>query len=833
MRPGLPTGTVTFLFTDIEESTRLLHELGAESYSAALAEHRRVLRAAFARHGGVEVDTQGDAFFVAFSAAANGLAAASEAQQGLAAGPIRVRMGLHTGTPHLGPEGYVGAEVHLGARIAAAGHGGQVLISKETRRLVGDMLELTDQGEHRLKDFADPVAIFQLGDDRFPPLKTISNTNLPRPASSFVGRDREVSDIAALLRNGARLLTLTGPGGTGKTRLSIEAATELIPAFKAGVFWVPLASLRDHTLVSDMISHTLGAKDGLVDHIGEREMLLLIDNLEQVIGAAPELATLVESCPNLRVLTTSRELLRVRGEVEYAVPPLAQPEAVELFSTRSRLPADGTIEVLCRRLENLPLAVELAAARASVLSPKQILERLSGRLDLLKGGRDADPRQQTLRATIEWSYDLLALEEKDLFCSLAVFAGGATLEAAERVVDANLDTLQALVDKSLVRHSGDRFWMLETIREFAIERLEASGEADALRRRHVDYFLALAEEAEPNLRSAEPKAWLERLGPENDNLRAALDRLEMWADEDGASRLSGALDEFWCPRMEHPEGRRHLEAALRIGKSQTPARLKALIAAAHLTRDDSEPAAGAILAEEALSLAHDLSDQRGTGSATLWLGACVADEGDFDQARQLFDEAARLLDDVGEHLNALFARRLLAWMYYELGERGRARALHEANLVRARELGSRDLEASILGALSEYAVEDGRINDAVSLVAAAIRIGLDLGNHGGIANDLCKGASTLAATGGSEPAVQMVASTAAWHEEIGGKPLPYLAELNERTLNSSRSQLGDTAFAMAWEAGKRMTLETAAAMALDALDRFGERIGDTSGRHDA
>src|SRR6266508_2212378 len=371
VRRELPSGTVTFLFTDIEGSTKLLNQLGPQAYAEALREHRRALREAFARHGGVEVDTQGDAFFVAFPTAPGALDAAREAQEAVAQGPVRVRMGLHTGTPHLAEEGYVGQDVHKGARIAAAGHGGQVLLSKETSDLVGPLV--TDLGEHRLKDFEQPVWIFQLGTERFPPLKTISNTNLPRPASSFVGRDKEVEEVGRLLQDGARLLTLTGPSGSGKTRLAIEAAAELVPEFKAGVFWVGLAPVRDPALVPEMIGRTLGAKDGVAFHIREREMLLVLDNLEQVVEAAPELSSLVEECPHLRVLVTSRELLRVRGEVEYPVPPLARPEAVELFCARSRLEPAETIAELCGRLANLPLAVELAAARTRVLSSRQLL----------------------------------------------------------------------------------------------------------------------------------------------------------------------------------------------------------------------------------------------------------------------------------------------------------------------------------------------------------------------------------------------------------------------------------------------------------------------------
>ena len=436
MRSDLPTGTVTFLFTDVEGSTRLLRELGEEAYAEALAEHRRIVREACVAADGVEVDTQGDAFFFAFPTAQGAVGAAQAMTEALAAGSIQLRIGLHTGTPLVTDEGYVGDDVHLAARVAAAGHGGQVVLSRATRAHL-DGVALTDLGEHRLKDIEGAVAIFQLGDLSFPPLKTISNTNLPRPASSFVGREQELEDVVARIEEGARLLTLTGPGGSGKTRLALEAASIMVPKYRAGVFWVGLAALRDPSLVIEQIAQTLGAKDELAAHIGEREMLLLIDNLEQVVEAAPELSRLLQACPNLNLLCTSRELLRVQGEVEYEVPPLASREAVSLFCERSRLEPSDEIAKLCARVDNLPLAVELAAARAKALSPAQILDRLTSSLDLLRGGRDADPRQQTLRATIGWSYDLLSEDEQRRFRTLSVFAGGCTLEAAEEVADAH------------------------------------------------------------------------------------------------------------------------------------------------------------------------------------------------------------------------------------------------------------------------------------------------------------------------------------------------------------------------------------------------------------
>ena len=372
MRSDLPIGTVTFLFTDVEGSTKLLHELGAEHYAQALAEHRRVVREACTARGGVEVDTQGDAFFLAFPSAVEAVTVAQAITDALAEAQIHLRVGVHTGTPLVTEEGYVGDDVHFAARLAGSAHGGQVVLSQATRELV-DRAAVTDLGEHRLKDIDGAVSIYQLGDESFPPLKTISNTNLPRPASSFVGRESELSEVLAMFKRGTRLLTLTGPGGSGKTRLAIEAAATLVPSCKAGVFWVGLASLRESSLVTEQIAQTLGAKDGLADHIGEREMLLLLDNLEQVIDAAPALSGLVQACPNLTLFCTSRELLRVQGEVEYAVPPLASSDAVTLFCERSGLAISDEITELCARLDDLPLAVELAAPARRPSLPRRYL----------------------------------------------------------------------------------------------------------------------------------------------------------------------------------------------------------------------------------------------------------------------------------------------------------------------------------------------------------------------------------------------------------------------------------------------------------------------------
>ena len=579
MRDDLPSGTVTFLFSDVEGSTKLLHSLGAEAYADALAEHRRVIREACGAEGGVEVDTQGDAFFFAFPTASGALTAAAVLTESLALGPIYVRVGLHTGQPLVTDEGYVGDDVHFAARVGASAHGGQVVLSDATRALV-DGVALTDLGEHRLKDIEGAVSIYQLGPKTFPPLKTISNTNLPRPASSFVGREHEISAVLAKIESGARLLTLTGPGGSGKTRLAVEAAATLVPSYKAGVFWVGLASLREASLVMDTIAQTLGAKDNLAEHIAEREMLLLLDNLEQVIEAAPALSGLVQACPNLTLFCTSRELLRVQGEVEFAVPPLATSEAVSLFCERSALEPTDEIAELCAHLDDLPLGVELAAARTKALSPAQILERLSDRLDLLKGGRDADARQQTLRATIAWSYDLLSEEEQRVFLALSVFVGGCTLEAGEEVAEADLDSLQSLVEKSLLRFTSERYWMLETIREFAAEQLAPSAEAERLARRHLAYYFALAEDVDEHRKVGEYE--LGRIEEERDNLRSAFDTA-LALDPEQALELAGRLGLYWNRRGLYREGRQRLAAALAAAPAaRASARARALSEAGNL-----------------------------------------------------------------------------------------------------------------------------------------------------------------------------------------------------------------------------------------------------------
>ncbi|MCY7303259.1 MAG: adenylate/guanylate cyclase domain-containing protein, partial [Thermoleophilia bacterium] len=539
MRSDLPTGTVTFLFTDIEGSTRLLRELGSDHYAAALAEHRRALRTVFTAHAGVEVDTQGDAFFVAFPTAREAVAAAVSGQEVLASGPITVRMGLHTGAPMATAEGYVGIDVQRGARVGALAHGGQIIISSTTAALVEDQPQ-RDLGRHRLKDFDAPVHLFQVGIVEFPPLRTPGAVDLPTPATPFLGREQELFEAATLwLERDPRALTIIGPGGTGKTRFSIELGRFLAEEADGGTVFVPLAPVRDPALVVPLIAGALGASGdsptAIATRVGDRRTHVVLDNLEQLLpSAARPLADLLAAAPALRLITTSREPVRIAGESEYDLAPMGELDAVSLFleraqAVRSDIADSPAVHELILRLDGLPLAIELAAARVKLLGPEQLLDRIAQRLDLLKGGRDVDERHATLRATIAWSYDLLTEEEQQLFARLAVFRGGCTLDAAEAVCEADLDTLASLLDKSLVRRRTDadgeeRFWMLETIREFARERLDSTDEEDALRRKQADRMLELSERAGTRAIVDRPRSWnFDLVAPEIDNVRAVLE----------------------------------------------------------------------------------------------------------------------------------------------------------------------------------------------------------------------------------------------------------------------------------------------------------------------
>jgi predicted ATPase/class 3 adenylate cyclase len=805
-RDDLPSGTVTFLFTDVEGSTKLLQELGAAAYAEALAEHRRVLRDAFSEHGGVEVDTQGDAFFVAFPTAAGAVAAAARGQAELSAGAIRVRMGVHTGTPHLTLEGYVGEDVHEAARIAAAGHGGQVLLSRRTRELIAD--EFADLGEHRLKDIAAPVSIFQLGTGEFPPLKTISNTNLPRPASSFVGRESEVTDVLSLLRGGTRLLTLTGPGGSGKTRLAIEAAAELVPEVKAGVFWVGLAPVRDESLVVETIAQILGATDDLAEHIGERELLLLLDNLEQVIDAAPALASLVEQCRNLRLLVTSRERLRVRGEHEYQVGALARRDAAELFCSRARTEPDPTVDELCRALDDQPLALELAAARATVLSPAQILERLSNRLDLLEGGRDAEPRQRTLRATMEWSHGLLSAEEQRLFGRLAIFSGGCTLDAAAEVTEAHLDSLQSLVNKSLLRRTDARFWMLETIREYAAERLEESGEAAELRRRRASYFRELAQRLAGALRAGEPEEGpVSLLASEIDNLRTVVDHALDTRDIETVREITASLPMYWIVRGFYAEGRAWLDRALALVDDEDDTRRRLLSALGMIAYAQGDHTVAVQASDEAAELATRL------GGATERLellkehAFAALRKGDLDAAETVFRERLAAAIAVDNGVATSSCRLNLAYIARRTQDLDRSEALLADNLPFVRSKGQTRCEANTLAAIAETTLGAGRPQEAAEDALLGAALALEIGDKPLAAFCLDLLAASAAAGGDIRRAATILAATEAARTAMDAE----LDDEEEAVRAKALASIGDRTPLVdaAWQEGTALDLASA------------------------
>ena len=718
-----PYGKVTLVFTDIEGSTRLLRELGQDAYREALGEHRRLVREAFRL--GYEVDYEGDAFFYAFASAGEAMRAVAEAQRALAGGVIRIRVGVHTGEPGIDPPKYVGEDVHLAARVMSAGHGGQVVVSQTTAELVKD--ELSELGEHRLKDFDEPVSLFQLGNGSFPPLKTISTTNLPRPASSFVGRERDVAEVASLLRDGGRLITLTGPGGSGKTRLAIESAAELVPEFKAGVFWVGLASLRDPALVMEAIAQALGARGDLAEHIGEREMLLLVDNLEQVVEAAPELAALLEACPSLALLVTSRELLRVRGEVSHQVLPLATSDAVELFCARAGVEPSAAVEQLSRRLDNMPLALELAAARVQLLSVEQILERLSQRLDLFQGGRDADARQRTLRSTIEWSYELLTPAEQRLFACLAVFAGGCTLEAAATIADADLDTMQSLVEKSLVRRTDEHFWMLETIRDYAAERLEELREASELRERHAAYFFDVARRVDRELRGPDQEAWMERVARQHVNFAAAMTFYVDRGPAESALWMAAGLARYWTRRGAIAEGRALVDRALARASAAPPiVRANGLWAAAYLAfmQDDFERERA--LHGEAIDLFEKAGDSRGKLLSEIefgWMELALGQKGD---ARRKADEAVAAARAMGDEWLLAFALQLRGGVLIDLGELEAATREYSECIATFEAIGDRRSVVAASSTLGWIALLGEEYEEAVSLLQTAVaRSGAD------------------------------------------------------------------------------------------------------------
>jgi predicted ATPase len=814
----LPGGTVTFLFTDVEGSTRLLDELGTEAYAEALAQHRRLLRQTFALQGGAEVDTQGDAFFYVFSTAPAAVEAAQEAQQALSSGPIRVRIGVHTGTPRLTEEGYVGPDVHRAARIAASGHGGQVLVSASTASLV-PALALHDLGEHRLKDLSAGERIYQLGPGDFPPLKTLYQTNLPVPATSFLGRTSELAAVAKLLaREHVRLVTLTGPAGTGKTRLALQAAGLAAEAYPDGVWWVPLAALREAELVLPAAAQALGARSTLAEHVGDRRMLILFDNFEQVIEAAADVGELLSLCPQLDVLVTSREPLHLGAEQEYAVPPFVPAEGIAFFAAKARavkpdFDVNGAVPEICRRLDDLPLALELAAARVKALSPKQILERLERRLPLLTGGtRDLPERQRTLKAAIDWSYDLLTEAEQYVFRRLAVFVGGCTLDAAEVVAGADVDTLHSLVDKSLLRWSSERYWMLESIREYAADRLNESGDADDMRKRHADHFAELVGSAGLSL-EPEGEQQYGSVRQELDNVRAAID-WGLEANPEFGLRLTAALDGFWAV-MDPSEGMRRLDLLL-TKVPNAPAELRARAFRAY--GSSANPAGDDELAErcyeKSLEAYREVGDGRGVAAMLLRLGMSAFYRGDNERAGELAAESLVLSREVGYAPAESQALGLAGEVEYAKGNREAGAELIEQSAKLAGDISFPWWRSRMLRKLVDCLLELGRTSEAEASAQESLRIMDEIGDRQMMVFALARLARIAAETGreeragllwGAIEAEEERSRMGAWAKERDRLGAPVLAHSGFE-------------FAREREKGRKMALEDAVGLALDETD---------------
>src|SRR3954454_1149848 len=744
MRQDLPTGTVTFLFTDVEGSTRLLRQFGPERYAEALADHRRVLRDAFVAEGGVEVDTQGDAFFVAFPTAAGASASARVGQRALSSGPIAVRMGLHTGTPTVAAEGYVGIDVHRAARVAALAHGGQVIVSASTAALLEDE-PLRDLGRHRLKDFDAPVRLFQLGVAEFPPLRTPGAVDLPTPATHFLGRERELFDAASLwLDRDPRLLTIIGPGGTGKTRFSIELARFLAEEADGGTVFVPLAPVRAAALVVPLMAERLGASGddaaAIATRIGEKQTHVVLDNLEQLLpDAARPLAALLAAAPALRIVATSREPLRIAGESEFDLPPMDEGDAVTLFieraqAVRADVADSSAVHELIRRLDGLPLAIELAAARVKLLGPAQLLERIAQRLDLLKGGRDADERHATLRTTIAWSYALLDDDEQRPFARLAGVRGGCSPDAAEAVCAADIDTLASLLDKSLVRrrtdaNGGERFWMLETIREFARERLEASGEEDALRQLQSDWLLDLADRAGTRGTVGVAGKWdVDLVAPEVDNMRAVFD----WAAERDPERglaLAASLEGFWLVR-EPIEGASWLELLLaRAPDAEPELRAHALRALGGALQLSGEPERAAPCYQQSLELFIASGHEVQTANLRYRVAGNMVDRGETAAAWPLLEESLRTFRQLGLPRGEAQALGYLSEKAYGEGDLALAieRSLESAAI--AHELGWEWWEAGRLRGAATFERERGTLDAAEDHALRSLELSLGLGDR--------------------------------------------------------------------------------------------------------
>ncbi len=882
MRNDLPWGTVSLLLTDIEGSTRTLNRLGAARYAEALAAHRDIIRAACSAHGGAEVDTQGDAFFLAFPTLEGAVLAAVDAQRGLAShrwdegGTIRVRMGIHTGEPQRTEEGYVGMDVHAAARIASAGHGGQVLVSERSARAVGGNLKagvsLRDLGPLALKDLEAPEHVFQLVisdlPSDFPAPRSLQSrpNNLPTPLTAFVGRAELVSQIRdLLLMPQTRAVTLLGPGGTGKSRLALRVATEVLHSMEDGAFFIALAPITDHRRVVGEIARTLSVReqqgqaliDTLIAELREKELVLLLDNFEQVSEAARDISRLLAGCPGLKVLTTSRQPLRISGERGFPVPPLALPDrggklgveelekfdAIRLFIDRAlsarwdfALTEENAADVveICWKVDGLPLGIELATAKLYSMSISELRAALEHRLATLdEGAVDLLDHQRTLRDLIAWSYDMLDERERTLWRNLGIFPGGGTLAAAGYVSGAEPSSfdslLESLANKSLVvlekGHGsaekvvdGDseegRVSMLETLREFAVDALEGSGDLDAVGTRHLDWFCRLAEQGEPELRGKARDAWVARLDREQPNFRAALQRA-LTRDVESALKLGSALWFFWYQRGYLSEGREWLERALEADDGSNPsARASALLGVANFDRYQNLAADAEQAAEEALALYRRLGDDQGIANTLTQLGAIYEHQGEYQRAIETLEEAQKLLRALDSNERLSFALVALGAMKQIDGRVDEAVGHYEESLALSRQRGDRNAMLSALINLGEVADLRGDRERARRLLRDSLELAVTLNLRIAIAYCL-EVLAGLLAEGDGEFAARLFGAADNIREEIDAPVETWNRERYERDVERLRAMLTPEAAEAAWQAGRSESL--AELLAHDAL----------------
>jgi len=887
-----PSGAVTFLFTDIAGSSALW-EQQPDAMHIALARHDTLLRQAIERHAGHVFKTVGDSFSAAFRTPAAALAAARAAQHALqleqwsTSAPLRVRMALHTGMVELHDGDYFGPPLNRLARLLALGHGSQILLSRTVRELVHDQLppemHLRDLGVHRLEDLAQREHIFQLIApgvlSDFPPLRTLGTrlSGLPAQPTPFIGREKERMLARVLLRRAdVRLLTLCGPGGTGKTRLALQVAAELLDDFPDGVVFVALASISDPALVMPTIAKALGVLEAgdqpllarLIDTLRDQRLLLVLDNFEQVLPAAEELAALLAATHGLKLIVTSRAALHLSWEREFAVPPLAVPDrallpsldqmtqydAVMLFVARAQaVRADfalseenvALVAEICRRLDGLPLAIELATARSKLFTPQTLLARLGKRLPLLTGGaRDLPARQQTLRNTIDWSYQLLDVDEQTLFRRLAVFVGGCSLEAAEAVCNAAgdlrvdvLDGLAVLIDKSLLRQgegpdSETRFTMLETIREYAHEKLQGSGEGGAIRQQHAHFFLALADEAGPGLPGTQQLTVLTWLEIEHDNLRVAL----RWAldrrAEDTALGLVVALWRFWWIHGHLSEGRRWLEAALALADGGSPMQVSDVQAAdrsiiamratacsgagvlAHAQGDFTRASA---LHAQSLALRRELGDTLALAWSLNNLGRVALDQRDFDRAAALHEQSLTLFNELGDKRGIAHALHDLGRIALDQGDYARTTTYLETSLALHRQLEDRWGAALSLHNLGHVMFHQDDDVHAMIYFAESLALRRELGDKVGIAECLAGLAGVVGAQGQPVRAAQLLGAAQALLDILGARLSPVDHGAYQHNVAAARAHLDEATFAAAWAAGEALTLEQAVDRALAEL----------------